>query len=291
MIQLTDDEKFLFKDLELEDCHKLGKENAKDIIACGFKEDSTFIFSDLDYIGHMYPNICKIRKKVTFNQARGVFGFDNHTNIGCIGFPAVQAAPSFSSSFPTALSGAKNMLCLIPQAIDQDPYFRLTRDVAPRLGYEKPALIHSKFFPSLQGPKTKMSASSKSSTIYVTDTPKQIKKKVGGAFSGGQESVEEQREKGADIEVDVAYQYLRFFLEDDEELEAIGKKYAAGEMLTGEVKGRLVQVLQEIVGEHQKARASVTDEVVERYMANRPLAVGKKAAGGGAKAAAAGGGV
>jgi len=77
VIQLTDDEKFLFKDLELEDCYELGKENAKDIIACGFKEDSTFIFSDLDYIGQMYPNICKIRKKVTFSQAKGVFGFDN----------------------------------------------------------------------------------------------------------------------------------------------------------------------------------------------------------------------
>ena len=32
----------------------------------------------------------------------------------------------------------------------QDPYFRMTRDVAPRLGFGKPALIHSKFFPALQ---------------------------------------------------------------------------------------------------------------------------------------------
>ena len=37
------------------------------------------------------------------------------------------------------------------QAIDQDPYFRVTRDVAPRLGWKKPALVHSKFFPALQG--------------------------------------------------------------------------------------------------------------------------------------------
>ena len=32
----------------------------------------------------------------------------------------------------------------------QDPYFRMTRDVAPRLGFNKPALIESKFFPALQ---------------------------------------------------------------------------------------------------------------------------------------------
>lgn len=34
--------------------------------------------------------------------------------------------------------------------IEQDPYFRMTRDVAPRLGYHKPALIESRFFPALQ---------------------------------------------------------------------------------------------------------------------------------------------
>ena len=28
-------------------------ENAKDIIACGFDKKRTFIFSDLDYVGHM----------------------------------------------------------------------------------------------------------------------------------------------------------------------------------------------------------------------------------------------
>jgi len=32
----------------------------------------------------------------------------------------------------------------------QDPYFRMTRDVAPKIGYNKPALIESSFFPALQ---------------------------------------------------------------------------------------------------------------------------------------------
>lgn len=40
--------------------------------------------------------------------------------------------------------------CLIPCAIDQDPYFRMTRDAAPRLGHLKTALIESRFFPALQ---------------------------------------------------------------------------------------------------------------------------------------------
>ena len=52
VIQLTDDEKFLWKDLTLEEARRLAYENAKDIIACGFNPDKTFIFSDLDYIGY-----------------------------------------------------------------------------------------------------------------------------------------------------------------------------------------------------------------------------------------------
>ena len=54
----------------------------------------------------------------------------------------------------------------------------MTRDVAPRLGFPKPALMHSTFFPALQGAQTKMSASDENSAIFLTDTANQIKKKV-----------------------------------------------------------------------------------------------------------------
>lgn len=51
VIQLTDDEKFLFKDLTLEQCHQFALDNARDIVACGFDLEKTFIFSNLDYVG------------------------------------------------------------------------------------------------------------------------------------------------------------------------------------------------------------------------------------------------
>lgn len=58
----------------------------------------------------------------------------------------------------------------------------MTRDVAPKLGCHKPALMHSSFLPSLQGSDTKMSASDLNSAIYLTDTPKQVKNKVSSSF-------------------------------------------------------------------------------------------------------------
>ncbi len=86
------------------------------------------------------------------NQVRGIFGLTPEDNIGKIAFPATQAAPSFPDSFPHIFGRRKDVRCLIPCAIDQDPYFRMTRDVAPKLGQFKPALIMSEFFPALQVP-------------------------------------------------------------------------------------------------------------------------------------------
>ncbi|KAJ8905073.1 hypothetical protein NDN08_001584 [Rhodosorus marinus] len=275
VIQLTDDEKFLFTQdpkKKLEDFYQMGKDNAKDIIACGFDPEKTFIFSDLDYVGTMWKNIVKIQKAVTYNQVKGIFGFTDSDNIGKHGFPAVQAAPSFSSSFPDIFGEKSDLPCLIPCAIDQDPYFRMTRDAAHRLKLKKPALIHSKFFPALQGDNTKMSASDENSAIFITDTPAQIKKKVNKyAFSGGRATLEEHRELGGIVEVDIAYRYLTFFCDDDELIEKLADGYRKGEILSGEMKLECIKVLQDMVKQHQVRRAEVTDETLKKFMTPRAL--------------------
>ena len=275
VIQMTDDEKFLWKDLTIEETNRLAHENAKDIIACGYDLDRTFIFSDVEYISEsteFYKMMCKIQKLVTFNQVKGIFGFSDSDNIGKISFPAIQAAPSFSSAFPQIFNGKDDVPCLIPCAIDQDPYFRMTRDVAPRLGLLKPALLHSTFFPALQGAQSKMSASDPTSSIFLTDSDDTIKTKVNKyAFSGGKDTEEEHRKHGGDCETDVSYQYLTFFMEDDKKLEDIKMKYGSGKMLTGELKQELIKVLQNLVGAHRKRREEVTDEIVNEYMRSRKL--------------------
>ncbi|GAQ79027.1 Tryptophanyl-tRNA synthetase [Klebsormidium nitens] len=273
VIQLTDDEKAIWKNLSVDEARRLARENAKDIIACGFDVTRTFIFADFDYVGGpFYRNIVQIARCVTYNQVKGIFGFTNDDNIGKIGFPPVQAAPSFPTSFPHLFGSDRDIRCLIPCAIDQDPYFRMTRDVAPRLGYHKPALIESRFFPALQGENTKMSASDQTSAIYVTDTAKQIQEKVRKyAFSGGRQTKEEHRALGANLDVDVPFKWLTFFLDDDEQLEAIRRDYGSGVMFTGEVKDTLIALLQGMVARHQAARTMVTEEMVDVFMSPRPL--------------------
>ncbi|KAF8078073.1 tryptophanyl-tRNA synthetase [Lyophyllum atratum] len=269
VVQLTDDEKFLFKhELKVEQTKAFARQNASDIIAVGFDFKKTFIFSDYDYMGGVfYQNVSKVSRQITYSQAKATFGFSDSDNIGKVHFASIQAAPSFSNSFPQIFGTKTNIPCLIPCAIDQDPYFRLTRDVAQKLKYQKPTLLHSKFFPALQGPQTKMSASDPNSSIYMNDTPAQIKNKVNKhGFSGGQETEEEHRRLGGDPDVDVSYQYLSFFLEDDEELEQIRKDYRAGTLLTGQLKAKCIELLQQFVGAFQERKAKVTEEEITRFM-------------------------
>ncbi|KAH6840868.1 hypothetical protein B0I37DRAFT_385376 [Chaetomium sp. MPI-CAGE-AT-0009] len=283
IIMLTDDEKYLFSEKRtVEEVQGYCNSNSKDIIAIGFDPAKTFIFSDFDYVGGaFYRNIVRLSKHITLNQARAIFGFNESTNIGRIHFGSIQGATSWASSFPHIFGEDETKTvgipALIPCAIDQDPYFRMTRDVSARLKfqgktYAKPSLIHSLFLPALQGPGTKMSASIDESAIFMKDTPNQIKNKINKfAFSGGKVSVEEHRALGGNTEVDVAFQYLRFFLEDDEELEKIRVAYEKGEMLTGELKAICIRELQAYVGGFQERRAKVDDETVKEFMERRPL--------------------
>ena len=169
-------------------------------------------------MGTLYPNVVKFQKHINLNTLKAIFGENFADNCGKVSFPALQAAPCLSSSFPH-IFGNQNIPCLIPCGIDQDPYYRMTRDVCGRLKVPKPAGLYSKFFPSLEGVWGKMSASIPNSSIYLTDSNEEIEKKIKRyGYSGGRGTKEEQMKYGADLDIDVSYTYLKFLMEDDKQL-------------------------------------------------------------------------
>lgn len=268
VIQLTDDEKFMFKEqLTLQECQAYGRANARDIIAFGFNPAKTFIFLDSQYYGHMLECVLHVQKCLNVNQCSAVFGFDGASSVGKLAYPCAEIATAFPGAFPHLFGTQRDIPSFIPCAIDQDPYFRLARDIAPRLKYEKPACIFSSFFPALQGFQSKMSSSIDSSAIFLNDSAKAIRDKINRhAFSGGQADIETHRRVGGDPDVDVAFQYLRFFLDDDVELEKIRLDYRQGVLLTGQLKKRCIEVLQAFVLDFQARRNAVTDDVVKLFM-------------------------
>jgi len=250
-IPISDDEKFFVKkDLTFKQAIKYSEDNILDIIALGFDSKKTFIFQDFVYTD-IYKYAAQIAKRITYSTAKATFGLTPEKNIGWSFYPAMQAAHILFPQFHS-----KKHISVVPVAIDQDPFIRLTRDIATHkdINLEKPAALHAMFIPPLHG-GSKMS-SSKTGVIFLSDDPKEVKKKINKhAFSGGQKTTEEHRKKGGNTKVDISFQYLKMLFEpSDKKLAEIKQKYESGEMLTGELKSILIEKINIFLKEHQKKK-------------------------------------
>jgi len=257
IFQITDDEKFLYNDEKsFQDVSKYTTENIYDIIAVGFDPKKTKILIDTKDIKRIYPIALEIAKRITFSTVKAVFGFQNSTNIGMIGFPPIQAAPCF---LPSVIEG-KPTPVLIPAAIDQDPYWRVTRDIAEKIGYPKPTQIHSKFLPGL-GMQGKMSSSIPETAIFTTDTEEAIDKKISNTFTGGQPTVDLQRKLGANFNICPVFWYLRYFFDTEKESDERARKCRSGELLCGECKCNLKDATKPFIADFKKKREKAKDQV------------------------------
>lgn len=261
--QFTDDEKFLYKDLSYEEIQKWTEENMLDVIAVGFNPKKTHFIIDTKHAGIMYPEAIKVAKKITFSTIKASFGFTDSNNVGSIFYTAMQAVPAF---LPCVLK-KKKMLCLIPHAIDQDSHFRITRDILPKLGYYKPASVQCSFLPPLAGMNGKMSSSEANKGILSTDSANEVKNKINKyAFSGGRDTMEEHRKLGGNPEIDVSFQYLKsFFEENDERLKDIEREYKSGRLTTGELKKYTIDKINNFLAKHQEKRKNAK-KMIPQYM-------------------------
>lgn len=233
IIQITDDEKYLFRNVGEKELEKYTRENVLDILSVGFTPERTHVLVDSKNAGLLYNNAIKVSRHITASSVKAVFGFSDSDNIGKYFFTSIQSVPAFIVS---ALSG-RNVRCLIPYAIDQDPHFKLSRDVLPKLGYYKPSSIISKFIPSLKG-GGKMSSSDTTTGIYLDDDARTVRKKLMKyAFSGGRDTAEEQRKYGANPDVDFAFNVYRMLEKDVGKVASVYEEYRSGRMLSGEMKG------------------------------------------------------
>jgi tryptophanyl-tRNA synthetase len=261
IFQITDDEKFLFNNhKDLETINKFTIENILDIIAIGFDPNKTKIIVDTKHINYLYPLSIEIAKKITFSTAKAVFGFSSSSNIGMIGFPPIQSAPCFLPS----LIEKKLTPVLIPAAIDQDPYWRITRDIAEKIGYYKPAQIHSKFIPGLTS-SGKMSSSRPETALFTIDEPENLEKKVKNTFTGGQPTVALQRKLGGNADICPVYWYLKYLFDSEDESTERYNNCTGGNLLCGECKGDLIKEVKPFMNNIQLKREKAKDKIKE-YM-------------------------
>ena len=116
-----------------------------------------------------------------------------------------------------------------------------------------------------------MSASAENGTIYTTDSPDVVKKKINKhAFSGGQPDIEQHRKLGGNPDIDVSFQYLRIFFEpDDDKLKAVYEDYKSGKLLSGELKAILIEKINSFLAIHQENREKAKTQIDQFLLENK----------------------
>jgi tryptophanyl-tRNA synthetase len=252
-IPFSDDEKYFLKDSSLEEISGYTRENLLDLLAIGFDPELTRIIVDTADADVVYPLATIFAKEVTQSTVDATYG--EPENIGLSFYPAVQATHLL---LPQLVEGRHPTL--VPIAVDQDPHVRVCRDIAAKQRYDvdKPGALLSKFLPSLEGPG-KMSTSDDAPSISLSDDRETVFDKIRThAYSGGQASIEAQREQGGNPEIDVPYQFLYYFFEEsDEQVERLAEKYRDGSLLSGELKEIAAEKIADFLEKHQERREAL----------------------------------
>lgn len=236
-------------------------------IALGLKPQRCHIYfqsnrsSDSQKANAYYRLQNLLARHATFNEFRAVYG---EITPGKMISALLQATDMLHGQLEEFEA---KMPVIVPVGIDQDPHLRLARDLVQRTKIDSFTQLSSTyhyFMPGLDGGK--MSSSLPNSTIAMTDTASQIKKKINKyAFSGGQSTVEEHRAKGGNPHIDVPFQYLRMFFEpDDKQLKQIEHEYRSGTLLSGELKKITIQKITAFLEIHQQKRQQA-QQLIKKY--------------------------
>jgi tryptophanyl-tRNA synthetase len=257
-IQITDDEKFWARtNLTREETAFWGLENLYDLLGLGFDPKRTKVFFDSRSIQALYPLAVRVARKIPYSTVKAVFGFEPSTNIGLVFYTALQSVPCF---WPSWAEG-RTVPCLIPCGIDQDPHFRVTRDIAEGLGYPKPALVHSQMVPGLLGEAAMSTSGDRAdNALFLNDPPEVVERKVRNAFTGGRATVEEQRRLGAVPEVCSVWALWRTrFAESEEKFAEVTAGCRSGALLCGECKSQVLERIHGFYRAHGVAREKAKD--------------------------------
>jgi len=263
-IAVADIEAYNARNQSLEESRKIALDYISNYSALGLDLKKAEIYFQSERSGDSEKSNAYYRlqnllaRHASFAEFKAVYGVISPGKMSSALLQASDMIHPQLKEFEGSLGEGKGVPTLVPVGIDQDPHLRLARDVLRRFNnYSEEKFVqlsstYHLFMPGLGGGK--MSSSDPNSYIALTDSEKDVKNKINKyAFSGGKDTLEEHRKKGGNPDVDVAFQYLKFFFEkDDKKLNELEEGYRAGKLTTGELKKYAIGKINSFLKEHQK---------------------------------------
>lgn len=197
-------------------------------------------------------------RNITFNEVKAIYG---EITPGKLSSALLQVSDMLHPQLPE-FEGPINVV--VPVGSDQDAHIKLAHDIMSRIKLYKFLPLSSTYHYFMPGLKSgKMSSSDHLSYVALTDTLEEAANKIRKhAFSGGRDTLEEHRKLGGNPDIDVSYQWLKMFFEqDDKKLQKIHDSYKSGKLLTGELKEILIEKITSFLRNHQKQREKAKKQV------------------------------
>ncbi|MFC1769053.1 tryptophan--tRNA ligase [Nanoarchaeota archaeon] len=230
---------------QLSDAKKMAKDNVAHLLALGL--DKKDLYHQSKKKPRYYEFSFEISKKITENMYRAIYG---HTDLGKISAVLLQIADILH---PQLKEYEGVMPSVTGIGLEQDPHAKITRDVAKRLPYkiEAPSFIYFKHQSGLKEGK-KMSSSEPDTAIFLDDKPEDIKRKISRSFTGGKDTVDEQKKHGGNPEICKIFELYKFHHPDDDFVKKVHTQCLKGKLMCGEDKQQCIEFLTKMLKDHQK---------------------------------------
>ncbi len=249
--------------MSLDKATEIAIDNVADLFALGLDTDpsKTFIYRQSeDFVVQKYGHI--FSSFVTMNTLRAIYG--DKVRMGYYNAALIQVADILR---PQIVDGS--MPTVTPIGADQAPHARLTRDIARKeflqndFKFVLPSFTYHKMLMGIDG-SDKMSKSIPMSVFTMDESPKDIHKKINNALTGGRDTAQEQREKGANPDACRVMDLFRFLFEpDDKALSERESKCRNGELLCGYCKKDLKAAIDEFQKDHLEKKEQMIELAVE----------------------------
>ncbi|KAK8884957.1 hypothetical protein M9Y10_044082 [Tritrichomonas musculus] len=307
VIHINDSKAFLRDtNLKFDEVKKMTEETILDVLSFGFNQDKTAVLINTESLSLNYVLLCDLQRKCTLGSYFEAFKPNDNISISIIDAIFQNASFSIPEYLQRLFPNYQEYRCLmILRATQKRLYDYICNTIIPASSTESkqtepPMAIFGGFVPALQGGQkmpslAKFALAQKGTqpkngkkkneirdymTIYLSNTTKEISKKLNSlCFSGGQDTLSGQQEKGANLDIDVSFYYLKIFEQDDQKLAEIRRTYGPGDlpegndkrMTTGSIKKYTSDVISGVITELQNSRKNIKKDMVQNVTKIRPL--------------------